>query len=74
MLEKIEDIYDVVYPLMGLDSCINNMIENFNLDSAAMTSEQKEDLVNRYDMIYDVMFHVKTMIQDTLTKAGILPD
>lgn len=71
-MREIKDIYDVVSPLIGLDSCIENMIENFNLDNAAMTSEQKEDLVNRYDMIYDVMIHVRNMIQDTLANADLI--
>ena len=60
------DLGDAISPLIGLDACIQNTIENFGLDGAELTDLQKIDLINRSDMLYDVMIHVRNSIQDAL--------
>jgi len=67
-LQIINEVDDNLIELRRLPSIINLMMENFGFDSLELTEDNKFDIINRHEMISDVLFLTLSTIYDTIEK------
>lgn len=67
-LQIINEVDDNLIELRRLPSIINLMMESFGFDSLELTESNKLDIVNRHEMISDVLFLTLSTIYDTIEK------
>lgn len=67
-LQIINEVDDDLIELRRLPSIINHMMESFGFDSLELTESNKLDIINRHEMISDVLDLTLSTIYDTLEK------
>ncbi len=67
-LQIINEVDDNLIELRRLPTIINLMMENFGFDSLELTENNKFDIINRHEMITDVLNLTLSTIYDTLEK------
>ena len=67
-LQIINEVDDNLIELRRLPTIINLMMENFGFDSLELTENNKFDIINRHEMITDVLNLTLSTIYDTIEK------
>ena len=67
-LQIINEVDDNLLELRRLPTIINLMMENFGFDSLELTENNKFDIINRHEMITDVLNLTLSTIYDTIEK------